>query len=97
MKTIIEFKDGHTETVEDAAPSADPETGLMGFVEADNGVSCDDVPIALIKRVIFETEEEPDKVNKMVPTEVSLVSCPQCREMVPPAFRCIRCGGALTS
>lgn len=26
------------------------------------------------------------------PTEVEMVVCPKCEQMVPPAFACIRCG-----
>lgn len=57
MKTIIEFKDGHAETVEDAAPTVyfDSENSVS-FIDTDCGVVGDDVPLEMVKRIIFEND-----------------------------------------
>lgn len=58
MKTVIEFKDGHSETVEDAAPSfGDGDNEMTVYcIDADMGILTDDVPLSLIARVIFEND-----------------------------------------
>lgn len=52
MRTIVEFKDGHTETIEDVGPNV--YEGMVSLVDAEDGVVGDDVPVELISRVIFE-------------------------------------------
>lgn len=56
MKTIIEFKDGQTSIVEDAAPCAQTEDNVMGFVGPNMEVVADDISLSNIKRVIFEAD-----------------------------------------
>lgn len=63
MKTIIEFKDGHSEVKDDLCPSFDltefsDETGAdiptVCCIDVEGNVMTDDVPLNLIKRVVFE-------------------------------------------
>lgn len=54
MKTIIEQKDGNSEQYDDAFPSFDVEDQTMTLIDSKSNVLGDDVPLALIRRVIFE-------------------------------------------
>lgn len=62
MKTILEFLDGYVETVEDHYPvfnltAADDEDQIGPMVscaDADSTITGDDVPLNLLKRVVFE-------------------------------------------
>lgn len=58
MKTIIQFKDGRSQTVEDAAPSFGDGDGEMSVycIDADMGILTDEVPLSLIARVVFEND-----------------------------------------
>lgn len=57
MRTLIEFKDGHTEEVEDGMPvcSVDSDT-VVGCIDAESVCLTDDVPLHLIARIIFEND-----------------------------------------
>lgn len=54
MRTIIEYKDGTTETHDDAAPSVDVETMELSCIDAECGCVMPDMPLTHIKRVVFE-------------------------------------------
>lgn len=59
MKLIIEFKDGHTEVVEDAMPNFSPDHELgpvLTGMDNDCGLITDDVPLNVVKRVVWEND-----------------------------------------
>lgn len=58
MNTTIEFKDGHTEIVDDGMPSfGDGDDDITVYcVDTDMGILTDDVPLSLISRVVFEND-----------------------------------------
>lgn len=62
MKTIIEFLDGRVTSVSDGCPCFDlqpaddsDQIGPCVFcMDEDNGVVSDEIPLNLVKRVVFE-------------------------------------------
>jgi hypothetical protein len=54
MKTIIEFEDGKIEERDDVVPSIDiEENHTVCLVSSDYEIISDDIPLDLIKRIIF--------------------------------------------
>lgn len=56
MRTLIEFRDGHTEEVRDGMPVCDGEGYTVCFVNRNSGVIVDDMDLRLIARIIFEND-----------------------------------------
>ena len=54
MRTIIEYKDGRVKTVEDVGPMV--YEGMLSLVDAECGSDGNEVPIDLLKRVVFEVD-----------------------------------------
>lgn len=60
MKTTIEFKDGHSETYGDGHGDFEGDVmpqvydGNVSLIDSDCMNIGDDVPVALVQRVIFE-------------------------------------------
>lgn len=56
MRTIIHFKDGHAEIVDDAMPSFSADTNSVGCIDSGSTCLTDDVPLNLIAQVTFEND-----------------------------------------
>jgi hypothetical protein len=63
MKTTIVLRDGRSLTVQDAAPTIDPQEWKLSLVDADMGLleiegaeNGYDLEMADVARVVFETE-----------------------------------------
>lgn len=56
MKTIIEFKDGHSEVVDDGMPSCCADTNTVGCIDSESMCLTDDVPLDVVKRIVFEND-----------------------------------------
>lgn len=58
MKTVIHFKDGSVEFIENSAPSIQMEDRMIGFVDSSMSVIADDIPVDEVKQVIWNLEED---------------------------------------
>jgi hypothetical protein len=61
MKTTVEYHDGSTQEFPDAAPNleieSEPAANTLTMIDAQCTVVSDDIPLIVVKRVIFEPED----------------------------------------
>ena len=55
MKTIVTYKDGSTETFENAAPDVAPQEKEVVLIDSDCGV-IESIPLYAVKQIVFEVE-----------------------------------------
>jgi hypothetical protein len=53
MVTIIHFVNGRSETFEDAAPTPDPQEGVVSLVDSSMTVISEEYPLSQIERIEF--------------------------------------------
>lgn len=56
MRTVIHFRDGHAEVIDESFPSIDTEYSVMSCVNSDSEVLTDDVPLSVIALITWEND-----------------------------------------